>query len=94
MIYQENAPDNQARSVRRATLDRPKREARLSKALSTDSPCPTTEEVDRAKPEAVEPIPLFLILRFPRRRRFGGARLIALLALSPAGQRRKSPRTR
>jgi len=52
MIYQENAPDNQARPVRRATLDRPNREASLSTASSTESPCPTTEEVDRAKSEA------------------------------------------
>jgi hypothetical protein len=64
MIYQENAPDNQARAVRRATLDRPKREARLSMAPSTESPCPTTEEVDRAKSEAVKPVPLFLICAF------------------------------
>ena len=64
MIYQENAPDNQARSVRRATLNRPNREAMLSRAPSTESPCPSTEEVDRAKPEAVEPIPLFLICAF------------------------------
>jgi hypothetical protein len=42
MIYQENAPDNQAGSARRATLNRPDREARLSMALSTESPCPTT----------------------------------------------------
>jgi len=52
MIYQENAPDNQTRPVRRATLDRPNREASLSMASSTESPCPTTEEVDRAKSEA------------------------------------------
>jgi hypothetical protein len=64
MIYQENASDNQARPARRATLNRPNREARLSIAPSTDSPCPTTEEVDRAKPEAVKPIPLFLIRAF------------------------------
>jgi hypothetical protein len=64
MIYQENAPDNQARPARRATLDRPDREARLPMAPSTESPCPTTEEVDRAKPEAVEPLPLFLICAF------------------------------
>ena len=64
MIYQENAPDNQARAARRATLDRPKREARLSMAPSTESPCPTTEEVDRAKSEAVKPVPLFLICAF------------------------------
>ena len=64
MIYQENAPDNQAQPVRRASLNRPNREARLSMAQSTDSPCPTTEEVDRAKTEAVKPIPLFLICAF------------------------------
>jgi hypothetical protein len=64
MIYQENAPDNQAQPLRRATLGRPNREARLSTAPSTESPCPTTEEVDRAKPEAVRPIPLFLICAF------------------------------
>ncbi len=64
MIYQENAPDNQARALRRATLNRPKREARLSMTPFTESPCPTTEEVDRAKPEAVKPIPLFLICAF------------------------------
>jgi hypothetical protein len=52
MIYQENAPHNQARPVRRATLDSPNREASLSMASSTESPCPTTEEVDRAKSEA------------------------------------------
>ena len=64
MIYQENAPDNQAQSARRATLDSLNREARLSMASSTESPCPMTEEVDRAKPEAVRPIPLFLICAF------------------------------
>jgi hypothetical protein len=53
MIYQENAPDNQARPAGRATLNRPNREANLSTASFTESPCPTTEEVDRAKSEAV-----------------------------------------
>jgi hypothetical protein len=42
MIYQENAPDNKTQPVRRATLDRPNREAPLSMAPSTETPCPTT----------------------------------------------------
>jgi hypothetical protein len=43
MIYQENAPDNRARPAWRAMLDHTNREARLSMAPTTESPCPTTE---------------------------------------------------
>ena len=64
MIYQENTPDNQAQPVRRATLDHPNPEARFSMTPFTEPPDRRPEEVDRAKPEAVKPIPLFLICAF------------------------------